>query len=321
MNDSHIVHRAGNLAAIAVAALILWMGAAVSASAQTSSISPTQACNLGPSQVAAGWTIAADTPDCVATTHNAQQCPTNPGCDPWYLPTGPYGETRFVQLHARLSQGGAEGIATTITGLQAGRAYIVRIYKSFPSAPGNPSIAYGNGGFSRCLADVTINNVAVTTVTEPVHNAWIMHPARFVANGPTASFRIMARDPASIGCKGIYSISEVVPETQQTDLQMTKAVSPTGAVASGSILTYTLVARNTGPDSTNNVLLRDTPGAGLDCTTPSPSATCSASGGASCPGATVPVSSLTGGGVSLPSLPVGGQVAVTMQCTVTATGR
>jgi hypothetical protein len=35
----------------------------------------------------------------------------------------------------------------------------------------------------------------------------------------------------------------------------------------------------------------------------------------------VPVTTLLGAGVIIPALPVGGQVTVTLQCTVTATGQ
>lgn len=121
------------------------------------------------------------------------------------------------------------------------------------------------------------------------------------------------------GSNGSVTITTL--PTPATDLQMTKTVSPIGAVASGSVLTYTLVVTNNGPAATTNAVLRDTPGGtGLNCLVPSTMASCSASGGASCPAATVPVTTV-GSGLTLPSMPVGGQVTVTFQCTVTATGR
>lgn len=106
----------------------------------------------------------------------------------------------------------------------------------------------------------------------------------------------------------------------QADVQVVKAVSPNTAVASGTVVTYTLTMTNSGPNDAIDVLLSDAPSAGLNCITPSPTAMCSASGGASCPSATVPVGDLTGAGITIPTLPVGGQVVVTMQCTVAATG-
>lgn len=106
----------------------------------------------------------------------------------------------------------------------------------------------------------------------------------------------------------------------RTDLSVTKAASPTTAV-SGSVVTYTVTANNPGPSAADGMVIRDTPGAGLDCADPVTTAACSASGGASCPGATVPVAALTGGtGVAIPTLPAGGQVVLTLQCRVTATG-
>lgn len=106
---------------------------------------------------------------------------------------------------------------------------------------------------------------------------------------------------------------------QQTDIRVVKTASP-DPVLSGQVVTYSLVVSNNGPLAASNVLLTDVAGAGQDCTTPSTTATCTASGGATCPSATVPVSSLLGSGISIPSLPVGGQATFTLQCTVTATG-
>jgi uncharacterized repeat protein (TIGR01451 family) len=106
---------------------------------------------------------------------------------------------------------------------------------------------------------------------------------------------------------------------QQADIQVVKTASP-NPVVSGDVVTYTLVVSNNGPSAASNVLLTDTVGAGQTCTTPSTTATCSASGGASCPSPTVPVSTLLGSGLTIPTLPVGGQVSVTMQCSISATG-
>lgn len=108
-------------------------------------------------------------------------------------------------------------------------------------------------------------------------------------------------------------------ETRKTDLRVVKTASPTPA-ASGSIVDFSLTVTNSGPLAASDVLLSDTPVAGLDCYSPGSTATCSASGGASCPSPTVAVSALLGGGITLPALPVGGEVVVALRCTVTATG-
>lgn len=103
------------------------------------------------------------------------------------------------------------------------------------------------------------------------------------------------------------------------DVSVTKSATP-ASVRTGEVVSYTITVANAGPADAGDVTLGDTPGAGLDCTTPSPTATCSASGGAACPGI-ITVAALTGAGVVIPSLPAGDQVQVTLQCTVTASGQ
>lgn len=107
---------------------------------------------------------------------------------------------------------------------------------------------------------------------------------------------------------------------QQTDLAVVKTVTP-NPVRSGQVVSYTIVATNNGPNTGNGALLQDIVGPGLDCTTPLPVADCVGSGGAACPSPTVPTSALLGSGITIGTFPVGGQITVTLQCTVTATGR
>ncbi|WP_162277348.1 DUF11 domain-containing protein [Rhodoferax koreensis] len=99
------------------------------------------------------------------------------------------------------------------------------------------------------------------------------------------------------------------------DLQVVKTASPPGAVQVGQVVTYTIVATNNGPAAAHGAKLTDTP-VGLNCQIPSATATCTATAGASCPSATVPVASLTGSGITLPAFPNGGSVTVTVRCTV-----
>jgi uncharacterized repeat protein (TIGR01451 family) len=104
------------------------------------------------------------------------------------------------------------------------------------------------------------------------------------------------------------------------DLSIVKTGSA-ASVRAGGVVTFTLTGTNSGPGAANGAVIRDVPGTGLDCLTPSPTATCSASGGAACPAATVPVANLQGpGGVTIPTMPAGGGIVITLQCTVTATG-
>lgn len=106
---------------------------------------------------------------------------------------------------------------------------------------------------------------------------------------------------------------------QETDLQIVKtSIAPT--VRSGEVISYTITATNNGPNTGNGAVIRDIPDAALDCTIPVPVVDCTGSGGAVCPSPTVPVTTLTGTGVTIPTFPVGGQIVMTLQCRVNATG-
>ena len=118
---------------------------------------------------------------------------------------------------------------------------------------------------------------------------------------------------------GAAIICTIVNTLRQTDLQVVKTASP-NPVVSGGVVTYQIVVTNNGPLAADGAVLTDVAGVGQDCTTPSTTATCSATGGATCPSPTVPVSSLLGSGITIPTLPVGGQVTIGLQCTVSATG-
>ena len=297
------------LATVALLGLILWLGLAATASAQ--SMPPTSPCLAGGNTVPSGWVASSFSPDCSTQTQWHASTGTLYTWSLGNVPPTPGGHTTFMGFGANPQN--FEGMSTTITGLQAGRTYNISIFF--------------NGNFASintmsCMGTVTIDGLE-TSYPAVAGNTWTARLFSFVATGPTATFDIRAASPTSGSCwSNVYvGAGAVVPESINADVQVIKNVSPTGAMASGSVLTYTLTARNNGPENATNVTLGDLPGAGLNCATPSTTATCSASGGASCPGATVPVSTLIGPGITIPNLPVGGQVVVTMRCTVTATGR
>lgn len=313
----------GRLAAVALLGLVLWLSAMAPVNAQV--ITPTSPCSPvgGNRGVPAGWTYTRS-PDCSTTTTHYASIDNDPFS--WALgnvPATPGGHTTFMSIGSTYAFADTESLSTTITGLQAGRSYHANVYTNGNFVRFNSNASYGS-----CAGTITVDGVS-TPWPANSGNSWTLRQINFVATGTTAALTIRTDSiynvPLPPGgtaeCLTNVYVANVEAEVVDADLQMTKTVSPTGPVASGSVLTYTLVATNTGPSASTNVLLRDTPGAGLDCTTPSPTTTCNASGGASCPGATVPVSSLIGGGVAIPSLPVGGQVTVAMQCTVMATGR
>ncbi len=92
-----------------------------------------------------------------------------------------------------------------------------------------------------------------------------------------------------------------------------------GSSVSGELRDFTVTVSNNGPTAADGTLVSDTPGAGLSCPASGNPITCSASGGAACPGAAA-LSGLVSGGVAVPALPVGGTVTFTIPCQVTATG-
>lgn len=188
------------------------------------------------------------------------------------------------------------------------------------------SITTSTAGTAVAGATQTLTAAGVaTTITEAVPPA--PFELRSVActglgTGGTATVDLATRsvtlDAQATSTAGPISCT-FTNETRKTDLSVVKTASPTSAI-SGSIVDFSLTVTNNGPLDAPNVLLSDAPGAGLDCLSPSSTAVCTASGGASCPSPTVAVSTLLGGGITIPTLPVGGQVVVTLRCTVTATG-
>ena len=135
---------------------------------------------------------------------------------------------------------------------------------------------------------------------------------------PDLANRTVALDAAATAA-GANIVCTFTNTLQQTDIQVVKTAS-TDPVLSGQVVTYSIVVTNAGPVAATNVVLTDAPGTGLTCTIPSATASCTATGGASCPAPTVPVADLLAAGVTIPSLPVGGLVTVVLQCTVTASG-
>lgn len=105
----------------------------------------------------------------------------------------------------------------------------------------------------------------------------------------------------------------------RADVRVSKSATPAPA-QSGTTASYIITVDNDGPVAADGTVLTDVPGAGLDCFVPSSTFACTATGGATCPGSTVPVTTLLGTGTVIPTLPVGGRVTATLLCTATATG-
>lgn len=101
---------------------------------------------------------------------------------------------------------------------------------------------------------------------------------------------------------------------RQADLRVTKSASPAGSVPAGQTITYTIAAINNGPDAANGASIMDGPVSGLTCPRPGTTPSCTASGGATCPGSLAGL--FTAPGVAVPTFPAGGSIAITLQCVV-----
>jgi trimeric autotransporter adhesin len=193
----------------------------------------------------------------------------------------------------------------------------------------------GNNGWTIQTLTTTTSDVGVTgttqtlttpmartTITEALPAGVVMKRVTCIGMGPggtlTTGTNTFTLDAAATDA-GSQIACTVVNAVQEADVQVVKTALP-ARVVSGGVVTYTLTVRNNGPDAVSNVVLTDSPGAGQTCTTPSTTATCSATGGAACPSPTVPVGTLLGSGMTIPSLPMNGQVTITLRCTVTASG-
>ena len=106
--------------------------------------------------------------------------------------------------------------------------------------------------------------------------------------------------------------------TPTVNLRIDKTAAP-AAVQSGGTVTYALTLNNDGPGPGDGAVVRDPVIAGVDCS--AGTLTCGgATGGAVCP-ASPTVSDLQNSGVTIPVLPVGGSLQLTLACTVTASGQ
>ena len=137
----------------------------------------------------------------------------------------------------------------------------------------------------------------------------------------TATIASTSTDPTA----GNNSALSSTPIQPHANLAISKASTPAGPLVAGQSVTYTVIATNNGPAAANGALVTDPGGLpGLNCVI---AATCSATGGAQCPGGavngsnvSVPIASLQSG-IAIPTLPNAGSVTIVLACTVTATGQ
>jgi uncharacterized repeat protein (TIGR01451 family) len=180
--------------------------------------------------------------------------------------------------------------------------------------------AHGSGGGGSAGVVVTTAAVSVTanggapgvTNTAQAQPDGAIHGA---TSGGSSSGQVISPSADTPGSD--------VGRTCKADITITKTNTPgvngevdqgADTVSSGAAVPYSIVVTNNGPKPANNTLVTDPVPTNLNC----PTATCTASGGASCPAATgaALVAELQGAGSTVPTLPSGGAVTITLDCTV-----
>jgi uncharacterized repeat protein (TIGR01451 family) len=150
-----------------------------------------------------------------------------------------------------------------------------------------------------------------------------------------SSYQCVRADNGTVVASGSGASVSFTPPVQQdttctftnrrrnANLRLTKTNTPgvngevdqaADTLVSGATADYSIVVTNLGPDAANGSVLTDPAPTGLTCAT----ASCTAAGGAACPvptGAAL-VAALQGSGATIPTLPNGGSVTVTLACTV-----
>lgn len=154
-------------------------------------------------------------------------------------------------------------------------------------------ISAGHAGSFRFQVTVDADMTAATAIT---NTATVAHNAQTIP-----------------GFDAEGQASAAITTTDDVDLSIVKTVNPTTAEV-GDTVTYTLQVTNAGSVGVGNAVVRDPPVAGLDCSAATP--TCSANGDAQCP-ASPTISGLQGPGLIVPLLPVGGELILQLQCTIT----
>jgi MSHA biogenesis protein MshQ len=110
------------------------------------------------------------------------------------------------------------------------------------------------------------------------------------------------------------NVSSLEVATAIADVTVSSLSNGVATLNAGSSTVYTITLTNNGPDAATGIKVLDPAAAGLSKT----GVSCSSAGGASCPFFST-VGALESGGLSV-DLPVGGQITLTVNADVTATG-
>jgi uncharacterized repeat protein (TIGR01451 family) len=216
-------------------------------------------------------------------------------------------------------------------------ANVTVTYAGGATGPATPATGAGTDPFTVGVAggapSFTIPGGATVTLQVRVNLNTAISASNPYQNTATTAFL----DPTRLGGAptvspgGVYASGDTVGGTNYTaasttneDVNLLRSVNLSitktnnaSTVTAGGITTYFIDVTNAGPSSANNSLLRDTPSAGLQCT----SVTCSViSGSAACPAGPLNINNLLGSGINIPSFASNSTLRFTVQCDVTGTG-
>jgi uncharacterized repeat protein (TIGR01451 family) len=162
---------------------------------------------------------------------------------------------------------------------------------------------------------VAPGNVITLAETLGAGNARTYTASAWTCSGGSLSGNTLTLTSAHVGQAIVCTITN---SARVTDVSVVKSTAA-GPAVSGQVRNFTVVVSNSGPSAADGSIVSDTPGTGLTCPVSGNPISCTASGGAACPGAAA-LPTLVSGGVAVPTLPSGGSVTFTVPCQVTASG-
>lgn len=286
--------------------------------------SPTTAVTINESSLPVGWSLTG------ASCVNAASAPVGSLTGSTYTLTGAeiaasvsftctFTNTRLPRLSVQAALPNGRAVATdqfTLGIAGTGGPASVTTTGAGTTATGAATVAAGAVGATYSFTQVGAAGAVLANYT----TTWSCTNA--LAGGQTpsgtgSSFNVVAVAGDDLTC----TFTNV--RNAQADLRLTKTNTPgvnaevdqaADTVVSGSTVSYRITVTNLGPDAADGSVVTDPAPTNLTCST----ASCTATGGATCPAATgaALVTALQGAGATIPVLPLSGEVAITLVCMV-----
>jgi uncharacterized repeat protein (TIGR01451 family) len=216
-------------------------------------------------------------------------------------------------------------------------ANVTVTYAGGATGPATPATGTGTDPFTVGVAggtpSFTIPGGATVTLQVRVNLNGATSTGNPYQNSATTAFLDPTRTSGTpvVGPGGTYASGDAVggsnyaaASTANEDVNIRRSVNLSitktnnvGSVTAGSSITYFVDVTNNGPSPADNSLLRDTPSAGLQCTT----VTCSVISGSACPAGPLSITNFLGSGIVIPAFASNSTLRFTVQCNVTATGQ